>query len=68
MESLTNREREVAALVAHGLSNDEIADALVLSPATAKSWRQVAHGSADRYGPNEAASPPRSAQMRCSVT
>ena len=36
MERLTNREREVAALVAHGLSNDEIAEAMVLSPATAK--------------------------------
>jgi DNA-binding NarL/FixJ family response regulator len=36
MESLTNREREVVALVAHGLSNDEIAEAMVLSPATAK--------------------------------
>ena len=36
METLTNREREVVALVAHGLSNDEIAAAMVLSPATAK--------------------------------
>ena len=36
MESLTNREREVVALVAHGLSNDEIAAAMVLSPTTAK--------------------------------
>jgi DNA-binding NarL/FixJ family response regulator len=36
MDTLTNREREVVALVAHGLTNDEIADALVLSPATAK--------------------------------
>ena len=36
MERLTNREREVVALVAHGLSNDEIADTMVLSPATAK--------------------------------
>ncbi len=33
---LTNREREVVALVAHGLSNDEIAERMVLSPATAK--------------------------------
>jgi DNA-binding NarL/FixJ family response regulator len=36
METLTRREREVVALVAHGLSNDEIADAMVLSPSTAK--------------------------------
>ena len=36
MEGLTNREREVVALVAHGLSNDEIAAAMVLSPTTAK--------------------------------
>jgi len=36
METLTNREREVVAMVAHGLSNDEIAAAMVLSPATAK--------------------------------
>jgi DNA-binding NarL/FixJ family response regulator len=36
MEQLTNREREVVALVAHGLSNDEIATTMVVSPATAK--------------------------------
>jgi DNA-binding NarL/FixJ family response regulator len=36
METLTNREREVVALAAHGLSNDEIAEAMVLSPTTAK--------------------------------
>jgi DNA-binding NarL/FixJ family response regulator len=36
METLTNREREVVALVAHGMSNDEIADAMTLSPSTAK--------------------------------
>jgi DNA-binding NarL/FixJ family response regulator len=36
LDLLTNREREVVALVAHGLSNDEIAQRMVLSPMTAK--------------------------------
>jgi DNA-binding NarL/FixJ family response regulator len=35
-DALTVREREVVALVAEGLSNSQIAERLVLSPATAK--------------------------------
>ncbi|MFC9430685.1 response regulator [Streptomyces sp. NPDC056987] len=36
LEELTNREREAVAMVARGLSNDQIADRMVISPVTAK--------------------------------
>jgi DNA-binding NarL/FixJ family response regulator len=48
---LTQREREVVALVAHGLTNDEIATRLILSPATARthvSRAMVKLGARDR--------------------
>lgn len=36
LEELTNREREAVALVAQGLSNDDLAARMVISPLTAK--------------------------------
>jgi DNA-binding NarL/FixJ family response regulator len=51
LEALTEREREAMALVAGGLSNDEIAERLVVSPATAKthvSRAMVKLGARDR--------------------
>ena len=50
-DQLTDREREVMGLVAAGLSNDEIAGKLVVSPATAKthvSRAMVKLGARDR--------------------
>jgi DNA-binding NarL/FixJ family response regulator len=51
LKQLTDREREVMALVAEGLSNEEIAARLFLSPATAKthvSRAMVKLGARDR--------------------
>jgi DNA-binding NarL/FixJ family response regulator len=51
LDQLTEREREVMGLVAAGLSNDEIAEKLVVSPATAKthvSRAMVKLGARDR--------------------
>jgi DNA-binding NarL/FixJ family response regulator len=51
LAALTEREREVMVLVAGGLSNEEIAERLVISPATAKthvSRAMVKLGARDR--------------------
>jgi DNA-binding NarL/FixJ family response regulator len=51
LTGLTDREREVMALVAEGLSNDEIGERLFISPATAKthvSRAMVKLGARDR--------------------
>lgn len=51
LDALTDREREVMALVGEGLSNEEIAQRLVVSPATAKthvSRTMVKLGARDR--------------------
>ena len=44
LDHLTDREREVMALVAEGLSNEEIAERLIVSPATAKTHVSRAMG------------------------
>jgi DNA-binding NarL/FixJ family response regulator len=51
LDALTDREREVMALVAEGLTNDEIAERLVVSPLTTKthvSRAMVKLGARDR--------------------
>ena len=51
LDELTDREREIMALVARGLSNDQIAERLTISPATAKthvSRAMVKLGARDR--------------------
>jgi DNA-binding NarL/FixJ family response regulator len=51
LDALTAREREIMALVAQGLSNDQIAELLTISPATAKthvSRAMVKLGARDR--------------------
>ncbi|HEV8652780.1 MAG TPA: LuxR C-terminal-related transcriptional regulator, partial [Actinomycetes bacterium] len=44
VRALTEREREVVVLVAEGLANEEIAERLVVSPATARTHVSRAMG------------------------
>jgi DNA-binding NarL/FixJ family response regulator len=49
LDELTGREREVVALVAHGLSNDEIAERLTVTLATAKTHVRRAMAKLDAH-------------------
>ena len=54
LAALTAREREVMALVAHGLTNEEIAGELYMSPADGEDPRQPDHDEARRPRPGPA--------------
>ena len=49
IRSLTDREREILTLVARGLTNEEIADDLVISPATVKTHGARIMGKLDAH-------------------
>jgi DNA-binding NarL/FixJ family response regulator len=49
LSALTEREREVLVLVARGMSNDEIAQTLVVSPTTAKTHVSRVMGKLDAH-------------------
>ena len=49
LSTLTDREREILVLVARGLSNDQIADELVISPATVKTHLARIMGKLDAH-------------------
>jgi DNA-binding NarL/FixJ family response regulator len=55
LEELTNREREAVVLVAQGLSNDQIADRMVISPMTAKT--HINRAMAKLHARNSSSSP-----------